>query len=837
MMSIRDTTKGFDSNNQDLSQFRHLSHKNIFRLFSLSRHLEQAFREDYRRKATAIVHYSVYGLVGLYLLVVLPIALFIHDPLQDLWRNSAVYPIGVALLIIWTSTQIPKLNKYAEFTLRFGVFLSLSGTIYGFMALGNTLLGLVAGCETIYVMIVGFSMLMLRTRDVLSSSIAAFLVAALIAALSKLEIIWVSTFIFFWVPLLICAVTGYLLEFAARQNFIHTLLHQQDRMRMVNDMATLVSDVDDLDTVLSLALERVCTHAGWTAGRVVMVNEVHPDMSARYVGPGLDHDALSNIEQIWRSPLSPIIEQVATSGIASWQNFHEDLESVILDKPQTFQMRLVFPIKLDQQVLATLEFFSIRKEQPDDRLLSLMDNVSDQFGRVFERRRQQHDLKIKALHDALTGLPNRAYLFDRLRTEIARSKRDIDYGFSILFMDVDHFKWVNDSLGHLAGDRLLTELSKRLQHGVRAVDFVARLGGDEFAIVIEAARDKTQVMAAMNRIQRQLEMPFILADQQLHIGLSIGVAMYDAHYVEPEELLRDADTAMYHAKQKGRNTFVIFENEMREQVVGRLKMVAELREAIERNQFVLHYQPIVCVNSTELVGFEALIRWQHPERGLLSPLYFIPLAEETGLIVHLTEWVLQQACQQLSVWQHQQGNTTTSISVNLCASYLTQPDMPDQIIAVAKAANIDPSTLRLEITETQIVSNADICMTNISRLREASFGVYIDDFGTGYSSLSYLASFKVSTLKIDKSFLTNLGDGGKEAHIVQIIISLGHHLDLTVIAEGVETEEQLNILRDMGCDLVQGYLLSKPVDSETANKMVLHQQSGHVVFQNYKETA
>lgn len=606
---------------------------------------------------------------------------------------------------------------------------------------------------------------------------------------------------------------------------------------MVNDMATLVSDVDDLDTVLSMALERVCTDAGWTAGRVLMANEVHPNMSARYVGPGLDSDALSNIERIWRSPLSPLVEQVATSGMASWQDFYEVLELEHAEKPQAIQMRLVFPIKLDHQVLATLEFFSTRRESPNERLLSLMDNVSYQFGRVFERRRQQHDLKIKALHDALTGLPNRAYLFDRLRTEIARSKRDPDYGFSILFMDVDHFKWVNDSLGHLAGDRLLTELSKRLQHGVRAVDFVARLGGDEFAIVIEAARDKTQVMAALNRIQRQLELPFTLSNQDLHIGLSIGVAMYDAHYTEPEELLRDADTAMYHAKQKGRNTFVIFANEMREQVVGRLKLVAELREAIEKNQFVLHYQPIVCVNSHKLVGFEALIRWQHPERGLLSPLYFIPLAEETGLIVHLTEWVLKQTCQQLSIWQHQTGDLTTSISVNLCASYLTQPDMPDQIFAVVNAANIDPSTLRLEITETQIVSNADICMTNISRLREASFGVYIDDFGTGYSSLSYLASFKVSTLKIDKSFLKNLGDGGKEAHIVQIIISLGHHLDLTVIAEGVETEEQMNLLREMGCDLVQGYYLSRPVDAEAAHQMVLKQNNGHMIFQSYKETA
>ncbi len=808
-----------ESRQLEFSQLRNMSGLRFIHLLRLPPQLERAFREDYRGKSTAIVRYSVYGLIALYFLVVLPIALLIDDPLEAIWRQYAVYPIGVALLIVWISTQVQRLSRYSEYALRLGVWMSLTGTIYGAMVLGNSLLGQVAGCETIYVLVVAFSLLMLRTLAVLGSAISAFLVAVVAMHLTQQPVPWVGMFLYFWVPLLICAVTGYLLEHAARRDFIQSLMHQQDKLRMVNEMAALVNDVDDIDAVLAMALGRVCAHNRWAAGRVLTLTHDELQMSASHLSSELADDTRLNIEKIWRTPPPLWIKQVAVSGIAHWQNWIDSYGYFALDRAHTPHMHLIFPVKLDNQVLALLEFYAMQPEQPDERLLSLMDNIGYQLGRVFERKLQQQDLKAKALHDVLTGLPNRAYLFDRLRTNIARAKRDLHNGFCVFFIDVDRFKWINDSLGHLVGDRLLVELSKRLQHGIRSADFVARLGGDEFAILIEAIDGERQAISAMERIRSQLAEPIMLNGHDIHLGLSIGIAMYAPHYNEPEELLRDADIAMYHAKQAGRGTFTIFAHEMHEKAVGRLKMVADLRLAIAQQQFILHYQPIVCMSSGSVVGFEALCRWQHPEHGLLPPAHFIPLAEETGLIVLLTEWVLKQACTQLSLWQ-QQGDTATSVSVNLCASYLTQHDMPDQILKVIADHAIDPRTLHLEITETHIVSNAEICMTNINRLRAAHVEVYIDDFGTGYSSLNYLANFKVNTLKIDKSFLQKLSENGTDAHIVRVITSLSHHLGMTVIAEGVETHEQMQLLQEIGCDYAQGFLLSKAVEIGAADLML-----------------
>lgn len=814
---FKEGTESLDHRFQEISQLNSLSRLNFFSLLYLPSKLEQAFREDYENKATATVRYSVYGLTALYFLVVLPIALIISDPSKVAWLMYAVYPIGIALLLIWMTTQVAKLKSYAVFSLRFGVFFSLSGTIYGTITLHHTLLGQVAGCETIYVLIVAYSLLMLRTMAVLVSAGAAFLVAALAAYVTQTAIPWISMFLYFFVPLLICSITGYLLEHAARRDFIQNLMQQLDKLRVGNDIAALINDMDEIDAVLAMALGRVCAHTRWIAGRVLTLEDVDHHLSAHYIDNNIPHETLLQIEQIWRLPIPSWAYQVATTGHAQWHNWSDSSAGHSVDHVHSPQLQLVFPVKLDNQVLALLEFFSMSQEQPDERLMSIMDNIGHQLSRIFERKRQQQDQKIKALHDVLTNLPNRAYLFDRLHANIARTQRDPGFGFCVFVINVDHFKWINDSLGHLMGDRLLIELSKRLQ---RASDFVARIGGDEFAIMIEAIEGETQAIAAMERILRQLGHTFTLNDHDIHLSLSIGIALNASHYKEPQELLRDAGIAMYHAKQSGRGTYTIFSHEMHIQAVGRLKTVAELRQAIKAQQFVLYYQPIVDMNNGTLAGFEALIRWQHPERGLLFPNDFIPLAEETGLIVDLTVWALKQACEQLRVWQQQLGYLETTISVNLCASYLTQADMPDQILAVIQAVDIIPSTLHLEITESQIVSNADMCMTNINRLREAQIEVYIDDFGTGYSSLNYLANFKVNTLKIDKSFLEKLCENGNETHIVRVITSLSHHLGMTVIAEGVETAEQLHLLKEIGCDFAQGYFFSKAVPVDIAEQMI-----------------
>lgn len=816
---------------QTLAALKQQLGKNLLRLSRLPDGLEQEFRADYRSRATAVVRSSVYGLVALYLLVVLPVAFFVEAPMQALWRTLAVYPIGLALLIIWLCSSF--FSRYTEFSLRFGTFLSLLGPTCGFLALGDSLLGKVAGCETIYVLIVVFTLLMLRITDVLGWALAALTLALMASLTLHWVISWINIFLYFLVPLLICVVTGYLLEYVARRNFVQALLHQQDRLRVVNYMASLISDVDDMGTVLTLALERVCNHNGWLLGRVTAVDRV--DLAAPVVYAHADLEALLPRHEglLWCEPASALFAQVVEQGMPCWMGCLHELKDERSDRLWSLHQHLIFPIKLDNRVLAVLEFYAEQAEQPDQRLLSLMDNVGLQLGRVFEHAGQKRELKHKAMHDALTGLPNRAYLFEHLAMEMARAKRHQEDTFCVLFVDADHFKWVNDSLGHLAGDQLLIDLSRRLRRCVRASDFVARLGGDEFAIVIRVLEDSERIATTIECIRQRLLQPFLIASQDILLGLSVGVVMYDASYTEPEELLRDADTAMYAAKKRGRGRFEVFNLDMHEQMVARLRLSAELRTALEAQQFVLHYQPVVDARQGRVTGFEALMRWQHPDRGLVPPGHFIPLAEENGVILPLTDWALRQACQQLRLWQ-QAGDDATCISVNLCASYLAQPDMPDKVLAIAEAAGISPETLHLEITESQVMVNADICMTNISRLRDLGFAIYIDDFGTGYSSLNYLANFRVNALKIDKSFLDQMEAGGKEMHIVQIIIDLAHQLDLSVIAEGVETQAQLARLRDMGCDFIQGYVYSKPVPAQLASDMVrrqLHEEAG--LFQKY----
>jgi diguanylate cyclase (GGDEF)-like protein len=794
------------------ARLRSLLSGGIFDLLRLPQGLERAFRLSYREKATSTVHYSVYGLMALYLMVVLPVAALVDDPQKALWLRYAVYPIGAVLLVIWACTRLERLKAATETALVLGLFACLVGTLYASTALGDSLLGRIATYETIYVLLVGFLLLMLPSAKALCSALAAFFISALMASLTGVALSWL-TFLYFWIPLGLCAVCGYLLEYAARRQFLQGL---------VQEMAALANDGDDLASVMELALGRLCRHTGWVAGRVFWRDA--GQRAVTHYEPELDGDFLRCIDRMWLSETAPALtDRVIQTGAPAWRPClagEGGLPPALASKAP--RSRMAFPIMLGAQVVAVLEFFSQHQEGPKERLLALLDTVGQQLGRTFERKCHQHDLEERALHDALTGLPNRAYLFDRLQAAMAKAKRSPDYRFCMLFLDVDRFKWINDSLGHLNGDRLLIEISRRLLKGVRASDLVSRLGGDEFAILIEDIDDEPQAIAAVQRIQQQLLQPITVGGQNIHVGSSIGVAIHKPHYDEPEELLRDADIAMYHAKQNGRGIYALFVDEMREQAVGRLHREEALRHALEAGQFVLYYQPIVCMSSGRVASFEALVRWQHPEQGLVPPDSFIPLAEETGLIVPLTEWALMEACRQLRLWQQPPHTETVSISVNLCARYLTQPDMPDRVLAIVEAAGIRAGSLHLEITETQIIGNADICQQNIHRLREAEIAVYIDDFGTGYSSLNYLASFKAHALKIDKSFTRQLGEGGKDAHIVRAITSLSQHLGLCVIAEGVETAEQWRCLQALGCHFAQGFLLSKAVEAQAAAQLIGH---------------
>ena len=400
---------------------------------------------------------------------------------------------------------------------------------------------------------------------------------------------------------------------------------------------------------------------------------------------------------------------------------------------------------------------------------------------------------------------------------MSRAKRHPDYLFAVLYMDLDRFKMINDGMGHVVGDQLLVQVGRRLQSCLRATDTVSRLGGDEFAILMDDIKHFSDVTRLVERVQNQFLLPLNLDGHEVFTSASIGIALSSTGYERPEDLLRDADTAMYRAKALGEGRHQVFDKSMHEQAVRLLKLETDLRRAIERKELRLHYQPIMSLHTGLLAGFEALVRWQHPELGLLSPAEFIPVAEQSQLIIPLTQSVLKEACSQARIWRSQfPGDFPFSISVNLPAKYLAKPDLLQEISALIAENGLSPGHLRLEITEGEIMEDPVSVSKVILGLSEFGVKVYIDDFGTGYSSLSYLANLPVHALKIDRAFVSRLDVDARNSAIVRSVVVLAHNLGLQVIAEGVETSQQLDYLKALKCQYAQGYFFSPPRDSEQA---------------------
>lgn len=446
-----------------------------------------------------------------------------------------------------------------------------------------------------------------------------------------------------------------------------------------------------------------------------------------------------------------------------------------------------------------------------DETLAIIRNITDRKG--FEKQ-----LLYDALHDALTGLPNRNLFMNRLSHAIELAKRRDDYLFAVLFIDLDRFKVINDSLGHIVGDQLLIAISRKLEACLRSGDTVARLGGDEFAILLEDINNTADATALAERLQRELSVPFYLDHQEVFVTLSVGIALSTTGYQLPEELLRDADTAMYHAKSLGRARHELFDQQMHDRAVALLQLDNDLRRAVERQEFVLYYQPIVSLQTGNITGFEALIRWQHPQRGLVPPTEFITLAEETGLIIPIGDWLLQQACQQARCWQQQFPKPTPlTMSINLASQQFSQPKLVEKVGTILADTGLAPGSLNLEITEGTIMENIQFSKDIFSALKQLNVQLCIDDFGTGYSSLSYLHRFPIDILKVDRSFVNTIGpqadshDGTGGIEITQTIIILAHNLELNVVAEGIETLEQLRYLRSLNCEYGQGFLFSRPL--------------------------
>ena len=443
---------------------------------------------------------------------------------------------------------------------------------------------------------------------------------------------------------------------------------------------------------------------------------------------------------------------------------------------------------------------------------------------ITEQKQAEEQLAQNAFSDALTGLANRALLLDRLRRALKRRSRHPDYLFAVLFLDLDRFKLVNDSLGHNIGDELLRAVARRLEKCVRShEDTVARLGGDEFTILLENITDEADATRVAERVHEELGASFQVDGHEVFTTSSVGITLSSTGYAQPEDLLRDADTAMYRAKGLGKACYSMFDTAMHERAVALLQLDHDLRRALERKEFRLHYQPIVRLETAEVIGLEALLRWERPKGGFVSPAAFIPLAEETRLIIPIGRWVLEEGCRQARAWQVQFG-ADLPVSVNLSAKQLSQPDIVGQITQILQEFSLDGRSLKLEITESMIMENIESVITMLRQLKALGIQSSMDDFGMGYSSLSYLHRLPIDMLKIDRSFVSGTHSGVEKPEVVRTVITLAFDLGIDAIAEGVETAEQLAQLRALGCKYGQGYLFSKPLDSEAAGKWI----AGHL---------
>ncbi len=485
----------------------------------------------------------------------------------------------------------------------------------------------------------------------------------------------------------------------------------------------------------------------------------------------------------------------------------------------------------DEQICASVAEAFLHYELVQEKIrlardIQLAHDQMAQLNRELEELVWRKDKQIERIanFDPLTDLPNRALFLDRLEQEMAHAQRD-DRLLAVMFIDLDRFKQINDSFGHTVGDNLLQQVAQRLETYAQVGDTVARLGGDEFSIVLTTMKGVQEAGALAQKILDSFASdPISIGESDVFAAASIGISIYPLDGVDTTTLIKNADAALYHAKSEGRNNFQYYATQMNAMAWQRLALETELRHALEREEFVLHYQPKVDLGSGKIIGMEALLRWQSPTRGLVAPGEFIPLLEETGLILAVGEWVLCEACKQVCAWQ-KIGFQDIHIAVNVSALQFRQPDFSSVLLEICQDNGLDPGlgALELELTESLLMKNMEVTVETLNKLHEMGVQLSIDDFGTGYSSLSYLKRFPISSLKIDQSFVQDVSVSQDDAAIVTAIIALGHSLGLKVVAEGVETVEQLTFLRKMKCDEMQGYLFSRPVPAAEMTRLL---QSG-----------
>lgn len=526
--------------------------------------------------------------------------------------------------------------------------------------------------------------------------------------------------------------------------------------------------------------------------------------------------------------ISKIISQVFTympyilvaAAFYLLQRFHHE-EDIISSNILFISVASIIGLVIIRQLITLNEnnlLLSDLKEVLDQESLHVSDlnkiNLNLQQ-EIIKRKRVEDQLSHDALHDGLTGLPNRVLFMDRLKHAVEINKRESDFRYSTLFLDIDNFKAINDGLGHSSGDQALIEVAKRLRSCIRSIDTVARLGGDEFIILLEHTMEKNSAIDVANRLLGELHQPFKHKDKEITLTCSVGIVLDLSEYTNSEDILRDVDIALYRAKEKGKSQYEVFNLEMRTLAMSRLELEGDLRYSISNGELFLVYQPIYSLEQNHIEGVEALIRWRHPLRGLVMPSEFISFAEESGFIVQIGDWVMHEACSQLKKWHLEYPNLEyLTVNVNVSGKQIKQKDFVDKVKNILQLTGLNPNRLILEITETAFIESQSLIDDLLSELRKIGIAFAIDDFGTGYSSLGYLKNFSVDSIKIDKSFIDGIVDNKKGFEIVKTIIQMAQDMGIKTVAEGIETDEQLGNLRTLLCKYGQGYFLSRPVDVE-----------------------
>ncbi|MFS2024046.1 putative bifunctional diguanylate cyclase/phosphodiesterase [Massilia sp. CT11-137] len=635
---------------------------------------------------------------------------------------------------------------------------------------------------------------------------------------------------------------------AIAERGLRDLYQRQQEIALLESIAVAANEADDVHAAMGRALEAMCRYVSSPLGTLWLVSGPRGQQRLNATGIWYDEAARNGASPVQElrtrtdadmfAPGVGLPGRVALSGRPEWLatdgSGTVELPRLPLIVGAGFASLVAFPVMIASEVVAVVKFFSRKREAPDESLLRLMAQVGTQLGRVFERCRARDKLMHNALHDPLTQLGNRRLFLERLEHLLQRTRRKPGDHFAVLFVDLDRFKSINDGLGHQCGDQLIIAAARRLSACLRQNDMVARdvafahehlvarLGGDEFVILLDQVGSAEHAILVAERIMSVLAEPFDVADQRVFVTASVGITLSATGYAHVEDIVRDADIAMYHAKRTGRARWMMFDQAMQRAAVSRLRMEADLRYAMDRREFFLEYQPIVAPLDGRVRGFEALLRWRHPVHGLVPPARFIPILEETGLIEPIGAWVLGEACRQLRDWQ-QAFDMHLTMSVNVSAVQFTDEGLVGVVTHVLAETGIAPATLKLELTETAVMADAERALAAFAQLKALGVRVSLDDFGTGYSSLSYLRRLPIDTLKIDRSFVSKLDCHDDKRQIVEVVLTLARALGMDVVAEGVETEAELALLREMGSDLVQGYYYYRPLATEPATRVLAGQ--------------